>query len=135
MAPSPPAELLQLTYRPDLDLLVGRWTHEPNAALLPAAYRQLEQQALACGCRYWLQDIRRRVVNDPATTDWLLAEFFPDMARRLGGLRVAYLTSPMLLTHVRTNPDFKSVDYYADKPYQVHFFGDEGEAVRWLKEL
>lgn len=129
-----PAQLLQLAYRADLDLLVGRWTHEPNTSLLPAAYRELAREAGASRCRYWLQDIRRRVVNDPATTRWLLTDYLPDMARRLGGLRVAYLTSPALLAHIIADPEFKPVEYYADKPYQIHFFGDEGAAVAWLKE-
>lgn len=129
-----PAELLQLTYRTDLNLLVGRWTRQPAAALLPAAYAQLSREALASNCGYWLQDIRHRVVNDPGTTDWLLTDYFPDMARRLGRLRVAYLTSPPLLDHIITRPTFKPTEYYADKPYQVHFFGDEGAAVAWLFE-
>ncbi|SDY21628.1 hypothetical protein [Hymenobacter psychrophilus] len=132
MAPDTPAELLQLTYRADLDLLVGRWTHEPDPALLPAAYQQLARAAEASNCRYWLQDIRRRVVNDPAITRWLLTEFMPNMARRLGGVRVAYLTSPALLAHIMAAPEFKSVEHYAGKPYQVNFFGDEGAAVAWL---
>ncbi|WP_019948196.1 hypothetical protein [Hymenobacter aerophilus] len=135
MPSATPAELLQLAYRADLDLLVGRWTHEPDTSLLPAAYQHLTREALASNCRYWLQDIRRRVVNDPPTTRWLLADYFPDMARRLGGLRVAYLTSPALLAHVMADPGFKPLEYYADKPYQVHFFGDEGAAVSWLKEV
>ncbi|NVO84033.1 hypothetical protein [Hymenobacter terrestris] len=129
-----PAELLQLTFRADLDLLVGRWTHQPEPALLPAAYQQLTHAALAHNCRYWLQDIRRRIVNDPAITRWLLAEYFPDMARRLAGLRVAYLTSPALLAHIMADPTFKPVEYYDSQPYQIHFFGDEGAAVAWLKE-
>ncbi|NVO30624.1 hypothetical protein [Hymenobacter lapidiphilus] len=134
MASDTPAELLQLTYRADLNLLVGRWTHQPEPALLPAAYQQLAHVAQAHTCSYWLQDIRRRVVNDPDITLWLLTNYFPDMARRLGGLRVAYLTSPTLLAHIMADPAFKPVEYYDSKAYQVHFFGDEGAAVAWLKE-
>ncbi|RFP66725.1 hypothetical protein D0N36_01180 [Hymenobacter lapidiphilus] len=134
MAPDTPAELLQITHRADLDLLVGRWTHQPDPALLPAAYQQLSREALASNCRYWLQDIRHRVVNDPAITRWLLTEYFPDMARRFGGLRVAYLTGPALLARITADPSFQDEAYYADKPYKVRFFGDEGAAVTWLRE-
>jgi len=70
-------ELLQLTYRSDLDILVGRWKHQPdNMALLPQVYEQLATAALANSSCYWLQDIRRRTHNDPATTRWLFTEYF-----------------------------------------------------------
>ena len=134
MAPDLNAQLLQLTYRADLDLLIGRWTHQPDPALLPAAYQELARAALAHNCGRWLQDIRRRVVNDPDITRWLLVEYFPDMARRLGGLRVAYLTSPSLQAYIMADPDFKTAAYYASKPYKINFFGDEGKALAWLAE-
>ena len=134
MAPDPTAPLLQLTYRADLNLLVGRWSYQPDPARLPAAYQELTRQALASGCPRWLQDIRRRAANDPATTHWLLSEYLPDMARRLGSLRVAYLISPSLLAQLIAEPDFKTEEYYTDKPYQVRLFNDEGAAVAWLSE-
>ncbi|MFD2784286.1 hypothetical protein [Hymenobacter rubripertinctus] len=129
------SDLLQLTYRPDLDLLVGRWSYQPDPALLPAAYELLTARALESGCSYWLQDIRRRAANDPAITRWLLAEYFPDMARRLNGrLRVAYLTGPALLEQIVAAPDFVPAKDYAGKAHAVAFFGDEGAAVAWLQE-
>ncbi len=133
-SPGPASDLLQLIYRPDLDLLVGRWSYQPDPAQLPAAYQQLTEAALGCGCSYWLQDIRRRASNDPATTQWLLTEYFPDMARRLSGrLRVAYLTGPTLLEQIMAAPAFVPVEDYAGKPYAAAFFGDEGAAVAWLQ--
>ncbi|OWP64620.1 hypothetical protein CDA63_02350 [Hymenobacter amundsenii] len=135
MTPSQTSDLLQLTYRADLDLLVGRWGYQPDPVLLPAAYQHLARTAQDCGCSYWLQDIRRRTLNDPATTEWLLREYFPDMARRLGGrLRVAYLTSPSLLESIMAAPGFVSAEDYAGQAHGVAFFGDEGAAVAWLRE-
>ena len=126
--------LLQNTYRPDLDVLVGRWGYQPAPELLPAAYEQLTREALAVGCRFWLQDIRRRTLNDPETTIWLLTTYFPTMARRLGGrLFVAYLVGPSLHESIIKQPGYVSAEAYDDKPFAISFFGDEGAAIRWLQ--
>lgn len=126
-------ELLQLTYRPDLGILIGRWGYQANEAELPTEYAHLEAAALGHGARRWLQDIRRRSLNYPETTRWLLEKFFPDMARRLGGqLRVAYLVSPALQAHIYAEPNFVPMEAYAGGPFAVGFFGDEGSATEWL---
>jgi len=126
-------ELLSLTYRADLAVLIGRWGYQAEEAELPAEYARLEAAALAHGARRWLQDIRRRSLNYPDTSRWLLAEFFPDMARRLGGqLRVAYLVSPALQAHIYAEPTFVPLEAYAGRPFAVGFFGDEGAATEWL---
>ena len=126
--------LLDLTLRSDLDVLLGRWHHEPNdAAELPACYDRLAAQALASGCRFWLQDLRRRTLNDPETTHWLLTEFFPSMSQQLGGrLHVAYLFSPTLHQHIVQSPDYAPPEAFAERPYSLNFFGDEGAAIQWL---
>ena len=135
MLPTPAPELLQLTYRPDLEVLIGRWGYQPDPAALPAEYERLEAAALQHQARHWLQDIRRRSLNDPATTRWLLDVFFPDMARRLGGqLRVAYLASPALYAHILADSGYVPASAYAGLPHAVAFFGNEGEALAWLKQ-
>ena len=127
-------ELLQLTYRPDLEVLIGRWGYQADEAELPAEYARLEAAALAHGSGRWLQDIRRRSLNYPDTSRWLLAEFFPGMARRLGEqLRVAYLVSPALQAHIYAEPNFVPLEAYAERPFAVGFFGDEGAAIEWLR--
>lgn len=128
-------ELLTTTFRPDLGVLVGRWGYQPDPAALPPVYEELTRQAQQCGCRYWLQDIRRRTLNDPAITRWLLSDYFPQMAGRLGGrLAVAYLTGPALLDAIVNGPGYLPPSGYAQQPFVVAFFGDEGEAIRWLHE-
>ena len=127
--------LLQLTFRSDLGILVGRWGFQPNAAQLPAAYAELTATVLRDQCRFWLQDIRRRTLNDPQTTEWLLTEYFPNTARQLGGrLCVAYLVGPDLHHHIVTGPAFAPIDSYAGQPFVVGFFGDEGAAIKWLQQ-
>lgn len=126
--------LLQLTYRPDLDVLVGRWGHQPAPHELPAVYQQVQALALEHGCRCWLQDIRRRTLNDPDTTGWLLREFFPDMARRLGGrLYVAYLVGPTLHNAIVSQPGYIPAEANNNGPFVLSFFGDEGAAMQWLQ--
>ena len=130
---SAPPELLQLTYRADLKILIGRWGYQATETELPAEYARLEASALAHGARHWLQDIRRRSLNYPDTSRWLLSTFFPMMAQRLGGqLRVAYLVSPALQAHIYAEPTFVPLAAYAGKSFAVGFFGDEGAAIEWL---
>lgn len=127
------ADTLELNHRPDLDILVGRWTQQPAADLLPLLYQQLAETAVEHGALYWLQDIRRRQFNDPATTTWLLTTYFPATARRLGGrLHIAYLASPTLLNHILTSPGYLPPAAYAAEPFSVAFFSDEGPAIQWL---
>ena len=121
--------LLDVVHRADLGILVGRWGYQPDPTALPAAYEHLMAHAHAANCRYWLQDIRRRAHNDPATTAWLLSEYFPAMAVRLGSrLCVAYLISPTLHQSIREAPEFAE----EGQPFTVALFGDEGAAVAWL---
>ena len=133
MIPEPTPPLLQLTPRPDLGILVGRWGYQPDPAELPAAYQELMAVGVRDRCRFWLQDIRRRTHNDPATTHWLLTEYFPSMAQRLGGpLFVAYLVGPALHQSIVQTPGFVPRAAYADRSFAVDFFGDEGAAIHWL---
>lgn len=125
--------LLDVVHRADLGILVGRWGYQPDPAALPAAYEHLMAHAHAANCRYWLQDIRRRASNDPATTAWLLSEYFPAMAVRLGPrLCVAYLISPILHQSIREAPGFADVGAEEGQPFTVALLGDEGAAVAWL---
>jgi hypothetical protein len=98
-------------------------------------YAQLAEAGLRDGSRFWLQDIRRRSLNDPDVTQWLLAEYFPNLAAQLGGrLYVAYLVGPDLHQHIISGPAFLPVASYHDKPFVVAFFGNEGDAFEWLNE-
>ena len=128
-------ELLQLTYRADLDVLIGRWGYQPAPDELPAQYERLEALALAHRARYWLQDIRRRSLNDPQTSRWLLDSFFPRLAQALDGqLRVAYLASPTLYNHILAEPMYVPAAAYDGRPHAVAFFGDEAQALAWLHQ-
>lgn len=129
-----PSPLIDFSHRDDLDILVSRWGYQPDPRELPAVYQQMTDAALEKQARFWLQDIRRRTLNDPATTEWLLTKYFPEMAHRLGGrLFVAYLVGPALHESIINQPGYISAEAYDDKPYAISFFGDEGAAIRWLQ--
>ncbi|UOQ97773.1 hypothetical protein MUN81_21420 [Hymenobacter sp. 5317J-9] len=134
MTTDTPTPLIEFLYRDDLDILVGRWGYQPHPRELPAVYQQMTDEALRRNARFWLQDIRRRTLNDPETTLWLLNIFFPDMARRLGGrLYIAYLVGPALHESIVKQPGYVPAEAYDDKPFATSFFGDEGAAIRWLQ--
>jgi hypothetical protein len=129
------AELLHLTYQADQELLVGRWGYQPNRVALASAYEHLQDTALRCRARRWLQDIRRRTLPDPYTTQWLFNEFYPDISQQLGGqLRVAYLVEPRLRGLIEAGPDFQPLSLYEGRPFIVNFFGEEQAAIAWLFE-
>lgn len=135
MSVSSLADLMPTTYRPDLGILVSRWTHQPAPEQLRPVYDELTQVAMRYEARYWLQDIRHRTFNDQETTRWLLQTYFPAMAGRLGGrLHVAYLASPGLLATITSSPGFIPADAYRENSFVVNFFQAEGDAHAWLAQ-
>ena len=127
--------LLELTPRPDLGVLLGRWHYQPEqpAALRPC-YQELLDVALATNCRFWMQDLRRRAAPDQETKRWLLEDYYPTVARRLGQrLYVAYLFSPAMHRLIVDAPDYAPPEAYTGLPYALDFFGEEGAAIRWLQ--
>ncbi|RZK58841.1 MAG: hypothetical protein EOO59_08175 [Hymenobacter sp.] len=131
MLPDPPSALLDLTYRPDLQVLIGRWRDQLALAELPAAYEQLHRATLTHGAHRWLQDIRRRSLNDDDTTAWLIASYFPALASSLGHpLRIAYLVGPALHERIAAHP---ALDVVPAQPFTLALFGEEGAAMEWLQ--
>jgi hypothetical protein len=131
----PHTPLLELTPRPDLGVLLGRWRHQPaEPGELRPCYEQLADLALATNCRFWLQDLRRRVSPDQATKRWLLEQYYPSVAQRFGQrLFVAYLFSPSMYRQILEAPDYAPPEAYNDAPYALDFFGEEGAAIHWLQ--
>ena len=127
--------LQELTLRPDLNVLFGRWLYQPDSptALRPC-YQQLADLALTANCRFWLQDLRRRATPDQDTKEWLLTEYYPGVARQFGQrLYVAYLFSPAMYRQIVEAPDYAPPQAYTGQPYALDFFGSEGEAIQWLQ--
>ncbi|MGI4873689.1 MAG: hypothetical protein ACRYFX_21230 [Janthinobacterium lividum] len=131
----PVPSLLELTLRPDLDVLLGRWHYQPDdPAELRPCYQRLADMAFSTGCRFWLQDLRRRASPDDETKRWLLTEYYPGIVRHFGErLFVAYLFSPEMHRQIIEAPDYAPPEAYSAAPYALDFFGDEGAAIKWLQ--
>lgn len=120
------ADFLDLRYRPDLHLLVGRWQRPVSATEFRQGYRAMLRAAQATGCPFWQLDLRGRNAPDAAARQWLTAEFLPGLAGRLGrAVCLGYLLSPNLLQQF-TLP--------ADSAGRVAFFAEEGPLTAWLTQ-
>ena len=133
MHPLPPtapswleADFLDLRYRPDLHLLVGRWQRPVSATELRQGYRTMLRAAQATKCAFWQLDLRGRNAPDGATRQWLTAEFLPHVAGQLTGpVYLGYLLSPSLLQQL--GPPTAGAA-------QVAFFAEEGPLTAWLTQ-
>lgn len=126
-----------ITYRPDLGILVVRWHHDAELAVLQADYHAMLAMAEEFGCARWLLDVRRREGTDPALSLWASTVFYPAAATRLAPrrLHLAVLTSDYILDRFVNDPVQKEYVAYMMAPerdFIARTFADEGEATRWL---
>jgi hypothetical protein len=120
---------LEIAYRPDLGLLMGRWRCSVAEADLQAGYEAMHRAALHYGCGHWLIDSRRCVCRCWRSAQWVTSHYLPQVQQALGmPLRVCFLVLP---------------DYQASLPQaytncpaagllQFMRFVDEGAANAWL---
>ncbi|UOQ80535.1 hypothetical protein [Hymenobacter sp. 5414T-23] len=88
-------DYLTISYRPDLEVLVGRWMRQVSFSEMCQGYYLLLQAAERHQCRQWLIDVRRRYNTDREGAHWMVTEFLPTVAPRLGGrTHLAYLLAP-----------------------------------------
>ncbi|GAB2957675.1 hypothetical protein GCM10027048_25380 [Hymenobacter coalescens] len=128
---SAPSPLVELSYRPDLHILVVRWLSATTDDEIRRLFHHLEQVD-AHQCRYWLLDARRRPSSSPVVTRWVFDEFAPQTAHRLGGrLYFSYLVSPL---HLVDAESLRRTELADDDPlpYRLHYASQEGEATEWL---
>ncbi|RTQ48564.1 hypothetical protein EJV47_16460 [Hymenobacter gummosus] len=132
----PLPDFLQISYRPELDLLVGRWQRIVSEGELYASYPALLEEAVARGCRYWLLDARRRLNIEVAITPWLLNDFVPRLGQHLGGRAyLAYLVAPVQLTDaVPADKQIPPLVYFEGRAALMQRFTDEATALAWLQE-
>lgn len=123
-----------IVYRPDLNILVGRWMVEIiRAEEVIENYVQLFKAAdEAHGCRFWLLDARRRFRTSVEITTWVNQQVPGRALEKLGAeIRIAFLLAPhQLLTD---SPPFPTLVHpTAGHPMSAQFT-DEGEAISWLQ--
>ncbi|WP_157780861.1 hypothetical protein [Hymenobacter sedentarius] len=131
---TPPTPLVDLSYRPDLHILVVRWLGVTADEETRRIYRYLEE-ADVNQCRFWLLDARRRPSSGPAVTRWMLDEFAPLVSAHFRGLLYfSYLISP---AHLSAAEDFQrqvAAISNPSLPYRLHYASQESEATNWLLE-
>jgi hypothetical protein len=127
----------QVLYRPDLDMLIVRWLTDEALPDYQGEYSALLAAGLAHHTRRWLLDIRRRPAPPVEATQWVIAEWLPQVVATLAPerLRLAFLVSPTRATTLRTETVSAPTVRYIQGPdcaYDLRLFTEEGEATRWL---
>jgi hypothetical protein len=121
------ADFLDLQYRADLNLLVGRWQRTVSDAELRQGYYATLRAAQEVGCPFWQLDIRGRQAPQSHNTQWLMQEFVPQLATQLGGACLGYLLRPSHLVPGLAAPA-------ADSAVCMAFFSEEGPLTAWLTQ-
>lgn len=135
--PAPISTRIQLSYRDDLRLLVGRWlTDEVTLEDYQAEYDAVLAAAQAHGAWRWLLDIRRRPMPPAGAAPWLNEVFIPQAsAAAPQHLCIAYLASPQRIRDIATDAQLQATTARLASGLpraEAHLFNDEGEAMRWL---
>jgi hypothetical protein len=129
------ADHLTLTYRPDLEVLIARWTRPVVLEELQAGYRALADEAERCSSTRWLLDTRTLVISSEAGR-WVNDVFYPTLAARFGRpLRMAYMVPPDSQRRLSTDSEMAALfERFQENmfPYLFQLFDQEGDAQRWL---
>ena len=126
-------DFLEISYRPDLNLLLGRWLRPIELEEMQHGYQLLLDAAVAGDCRQWLLDVRRRQNTHQVGAQWMLSNFLPQLAARLGGrTRLAYLMAPTYLRDADADAAFPPATYFEGKPFVGERFIEENTALDWL---
>ncbi|UOQ55007.1 hypothetical protein [Hymenobacter cellulosivorans] len=128
-----PSPLVDLSYRPDLHILVMRWLNTVEEAEAKRIYQAVEVTAEDQECRFWLIDARRRPSFNATVTQWVFEELAPNVVGRFGGpLHFSYLVSPEHLAGAQEFLRTHVTPHRAALPYRLHYATDEGTATQWL---
>jgi hypothetical protein len=123
----PPANYLNLRYRPDLHLLVARWQRPVSAAEFRQGWRAILRLAREHNCPYWQLDLRGRgALPHGEIQQWLRHRLVPEIAQCLSQpVCLAYLLSPAHVPQIQA-PVWSLA--------QVAFFSEEGSLKAWLRQ-
>ncbi|TGD81318.1 hypothetical protein [Hymenobacter wooponensis] len=129
-------ELVTITPRPDLGILVARWADDAPRQQLKEHFSALLTAAQHHNLWRWLLDVRRRDSLDPEFGQWTTHTFFPEAAQvATAPLRIAVHCSPARLTVYEASASQREYITYGtspERPYQLQLFIEEGPAMEWL---
>lgn len=130
----PSLEFLEVGFRPDSGVLVGRWLRAISPEESQQGYWHMLAAAEAHACRRWLMDVRRRPRTNNATIHWLVDAFFPAAAAALGGqVMMSTLLAPSLLQELAHNTQLPGTDEPPGAPFRLGRFITEHDALEWLQ--
>jgi len=126
---------LQVSFRPDTCLLIGRWLCSITEEQLREGYETMRLAARQHDCRHWLMDARRRTDRRLNGPEWVVTSFLPQVQQEMGGkLCVAFLVLPNHLAEIEADPSVPKKPPGAAAPFQFARFIDEGAANVWLEQ-
>jgi len=126
---------LQIVYRPDSCLLIGRWLNSITDEQLREGYETMRLAAREHDCRHWLMDARRRTDRRLNGPEWVVTKFLPQVQQQMGGkLYVAFLVLPNHLLEIEADASVPEQLPGAAAPFQYARFIDEGAANAWLDQ-
>ncbi|MBX0291863.1 hypothetical protein K3G63_15530 [Hymenobacter sp. HSC-4F20] len=127
------SDYLRLSYRPDLHLLLMRWTRPATSAEHRAGYRAALVLGKQQQASHWLVDLRSRGLADLTDLDWVLQEFAAE-ARATFAIpdrRIAYFTTPYYADILR--PRLLQHPHFQSSGLQIEVFTEEMPAYHWLQ--
>ncbi|MBT9392207.1 hypothetical protein KLP40_03445 [Hymenobacter sp. NST-14] len=128
----PVSDYVLITYRPDLQLLIMRWTRPAT----PAEHRAGYQAALALARQQqvgrWLIDLRSRGLADPADLLWVMHDFRQEFRTALptAARRIAYFTTPYHADILSAR--LRELEAATLDGLQLAVFVEETPAYQWL---
>ena len=127
----PVADYVLVSYRPDLQLLIMRWTRPATSAEHRAGYQEALRVAQPRQAGRWLIDLRSRGLATPTDLHWILDDFRRELHAALPGVacRIAYFTSPYHADLLTTR-----LQELNTKPgaLEIRVFVEETPAYEWL---
>ncbi|GAB2770273.1 hypothetical protein HNQ93_000463 [Hymenobacter luteus] len=132
------SDYLQLTHRPDLQVLVLRWLRDTTLPELQTGCQAALELAQHHGIAHWVVDVRRRVTVNAERSAWMSDTFLPAAALRLQPalLRVGYLISPTRLETIlaESTVQHAAITRSQDsaQPYLMRIFLNESDVMQWL---
>jgi hypothetical protein len=125
---------LNITYRPDLDILYCRFVQPGTSAQLKNGYEKALKVAKEHQASFWLFDLRRRGPARSEDETWILDQFFPRLeAESKRQNFMAYLVSPSHYNHVREVLSLERLETYSPLT-RIKLFDSEEQAFEWLTQ-
>ena len=130
-------DFLQLSYRPDLQVLFMRWARPVSSLEHRQGYAAALELSRSAGSGRWLIDLRSRGLASLEDFAWILADFRPQMAATLPATprRIAYLVTPYHGETIRERLHLLEPTYTAavQQSAAVQVFTEEQLAQQWLR--